>query len=119
MKWLDIRFKPDEQMPETIEMFNLETAKYIGLQYRDTYPVWTILYNNKTDSAQIDQNEYTFYVGYFWPAELVDEYITDLQRLISAFLRSSEQMLIIHMEEPACFKGKLKLLQEKEGYLPS
>lgn len=119
MKWIDIRFKPDEQMPETVEMFNLETAKYIGLQYIDTDPVWTIRYNNNIDDKQINQNEYIFYVGYYWPAELVDEYTIDLQKLISAFLRSSEQMLVIHMDEPALFKTKLKLLQEKEEYLPS
>lgn len=119
MKWLDIRFKPDEQMPETVEMFNLETAKYIGLQYLDNIPAWTIIYNTKTDSIQIDQNEYAFHVGYYWPAELVDEYTINLQKLISAFLRSSEQMLVIHMNEPERFKGKLKLLQEREGYLPS
>lgn len=118
MKWLDVRFKRDDQTPDIPELFNLETAKYIGPQYLDTQ-AWTIIYHTKTDTKQFNQDEYVFFAGHFWPAELVDEYITDLQKLISAFLRSSEQMLVIHMEEPARFKGKLKLLQEKEGYLPS
>lgn len=118
MKWLDIRFKRDEQTPDIPELFNLETARYIGPEYADTQ-AWTIRYHINSDSKQHSQDEYIFYAGYFWPEELVEEYISDLQKLVSAFLRSSEQMLVIHMDDPACFKIKLKLLQEKEGYLLS
>ena len=117
MKWLDVRFKRDGQTPDVPELFNLETAKYIGPQYRDTQ-AWTIVYHTKPDPKQFMQDEYVFYAEYFWPEELIEEYLTDLQKLISAYLRSSEQMLIIQLDKPEEFKIELNHLQKKE-LLPS
>ena len=113
MKWLDIRFKSENQTPDVPELFNLETAKYIGPQYLDSQ-VWTIIYHTKTDPEQFYQDEFAFYTEYFWPEELIEDYLTDLQKLISAFMRSKEQMLLLQMDKPEEFKIKLKHLQEKE-----
>jgi hypothetical protein len=123
MKWLDIRFKRNEYDDDIPELYNLETAVYIGPYYNLRGPgdhVWAIVYNTeqKPESKTFSKDDYVFYAEHFWSDINLLEYLTDLQKLISAYLRSTEQMLIIQMDKPEEFKLQLKHLQEKE-LLPS